>query len=196
MIQYDGFHDLAMKEDLSTRHTKEDEESWIVHELVENLPQAKSSDFSFRNRSSRKSITTNFELDIPEYADVTGKRIFLQPAVFQKDSSPLFTEDQRLGDILFPYPWKEIDDISIQIPEGFSLEEGSAPQPIKLGALGMYEVKLGLTKSKVVKYKRTFSMNLRFAEKKFYDSIKGALTIVNQLDQHALTFKRQETEAN
>ncbi len=189
-----GFKDLDMKESLASRHTEEDEQGFIIKELKQNLANVEASNFTFKNRSSRNTITISYDLEIPEYADVTGKRIFLQPAVFQKNADPIFTEEKRVGDLLFPYPWTEKDSISIQIPENFALEEGSAPQPIDLGGIGTYEAKLGMTKSNKVKYNRTFAFNLRIAEKKFYDPIMKVFTIVNQLDQHTLTFKRIETE--
>ncbi len=192
-IEYSGFKDLDMKEDLSSKHTDEEEQDWIIHELKENLPQVQAGDFSIRNRSSRNPLRISYDLNIPEYADVTGKRIFLQPAIFQKSAEPVFTAEKRHGDILFPYPWTEKDDISIQIPEGFSLEEGSAPQPIDLGALGNYEARLGITSKNVVKYRRTFSINLWNIKKKFYGTCKNVFSVVNHLDQHALTFKREET---
>ncbi|MCB1123174.1 MAG: hypothetical protein KJT03_16590, partial [Verrucomicrobiae bacterium] len=65
---------------------------------------------------------------------------------------------------------------------------------IDLGAIGAYETKLGMTKSNKVKYRRTFASNLRFAEKKYYDSLKGVFSVINQLDQHTLTFKRKDEE--
>ena len=104
----------------------------------------------------------------------------------------MFTEDQRHGNLLFPYPWTDKDEISIQMPADFKLEEGSAPRPFNMGVVGTYETKLGLTKSNKLKYSRTFGFNLRMVEKKFYKGLKDALTIVNQIDQHTLTFKRVE----
>ena len=194
-LELTGFQDLDMKESLSTRFTDEEEEEFIVQELKENLANVKATNFKIFNRSSRNAIQIKYDLEIPEYADVTGKRIFLQPAVFQKGASPIFTEDKRDGNLLFPYPWTDKDDITIQMPENYKLEEGSAPRPFKLGVLGNYETRLGLTKSNKVKYGRTFEFNLRMVEKKYYKGLKDAFTIVNQIDQHTLTFKRVEEGA-
>ena len=195
-LELSGFHDLDMKEELSTRHTEEEEYDYIIQELKKNLSQTEAKNFKIRNRSSRKTISISYDLEIPEYADVTRKRIFLQPAVFQKNADPIFSRDKRQGDLLFPYPWTDVDDISIKVPEQFALEEGSAPQPIDLGVIGQYEAKLGITKKNVLKYRRTFGFNLRMVAKKHYESIKKVFNVVNQLDQHTLTFKRIESAEN
>lgn len=189
-----GFQDLDMKESLSRRFTDEEEEEYIIQELKENLANVKASNFRITNRSSRSAITIKYDLEVPEYADVTSKRIFIQPAVFQKGADPVFTEDNRHGNLLFPYPWTDKDDITIQMPNDFKLEEGSAPKPFNMGVVGTYETKLGLTKSNKIKYSRNFAFNLRMAEKKYYGGLKDALTIVNQIDQHTLTFKRVEED--
>ncbi|MCB1120955.1 MAG: transglutaminase domain-containing protein, partial [Verrucomicrobiae bacterium] len=120
-IELNGFSDLDMKEDLARRHTDEEEQDWILHELKEHQPQAKASNFKIQNRSSLKPMRIEYDLEIPEFADVTGKRIFVQPAVFQKNAEPVFTSEKRKGDILFPYPWMEVDEISISIPQDFGL---------------------------------------------------------------------------
>ena len=52
-----------------------------------------------------------------------------------------------------------------------------------------------MTKSNKVKYSRTLGFNLRMVEKKYYNGLKDAMTIVNQVDQHTLTFKRIEEAA-
>lgn len=189
-----GFQDLDMKESLSRRFTTEKEENFIVRDLKKNLPKATATNFVILNRSSRQTMEITYDVEIPEYADVTGKRIFLQPAVFQKNAAPIFTEEKRQGDILFPYPSTEKDYITIQVPRNFALEEGSAPSPIELGSLGLYETKLGLTKSNRVQYNRTFATNLRMVAKKFYEPVKEIFSSVNQIDQHTLTFKRVEAE--
>lgn len=189
-----GFQDLDMKESLSRRFTTEKEENFIVRDLKKNLPKATATNFVILNRSSRNTMEISYDVEIPEYADVTGKRIFLQPAVFQKNATPIFTEEKRQGDILFPYPSTEKDQIYIQVPPGFALEEGSAPSSLDLGSIGLYETKLGLTKSNRVQYNRTLQNNLRMVAKKFYDPIKEIFSSVNQIDQHTLTFKRVEAE--
>ncbi|GAB5561369.1 MAG: hypothetical protein SynsKO_30160 [Synoicihabitans sp.] len=193
-IRLQGFTDLDMKEALSSRHTEEDEEEYIIQDLKEQLPNMDATDFKIRNRGSRNAMAITFNIEVPEFADVTGKRLFIQPAVFQKNASPLFTADKRQGGILFPYPVTEQDIITIKVPDDFKLEAGSAPRPLDLGSLGSYETKLGITKSNRIKYSRTFKNNLRLVDQKYYDPIKAVFELVNQTDQHTLTFKRVEAE--
>jgi hypothetical protein len=193
-IEYSGFQNLDMKEGLSSRLGDEAKEKWILQELKENQQRASGSNFSFKNRgSSANNLLISFDLEIPDFADVTGKRIFLQTAVFHKGAEAIFTEDKRYSDIVFPYPWTEVDEISLKLPEGFELEEGSSPPSLNLGALGVYDAKLSIQKeSNTVFYRRKFGVDMRILPQPGYLDFKTIFSYINQLDQHALIFKRVE----
>jgi len=67
-----------------------------------------------------------FNVRIPNYAQRTGKRFFIQPNFFEYGSTALFTSFTRIHPIFFEYAWTEDDDIEIEMPQGFELEAESA----------------------------------------------------------------------
>jgi len=192
---YAGFSDLDMKEELSKRLSREEREDYIVQELKQAQKGAKASNFKIFNRgSSVDPLQISYDLEIPEFADVTGKRIFVQTSVLEKGREPLFTEDARQTDIVFRYPWTEVDEFTIMLPEGFSLEAGSAPQPLDLGPLGTFKVVLGISKKTgAIVFKRNQEIAMNHISVRGYDILKDLFVAINQRDQHTLTFKKADS---
>ncbi len=194
-LDYTGFSDLDMKEELSSRLSREEREAYIVQDLKQAQKSAKASNFKIVNRaSSTKPLHISYDLEIPEFADVTGKRIFVQPSALEKGREPLFTEDSRQSDLIFPYPWTEEDDIRISLPEGYALEAGSAPMPLNIGELGSFSISLGLSKKTgAIVFKRSQAIALNRISVQGYDIVKDLFVAINQRDQHTLTFKKTDT---
>jgi hypothetical protein len=89
-----------------------------------------------------KPYTTRFHMRVPGYAQRTGSRLFLQPAVFQKGIAPEFSASQRRYPIYFDYAWKDIDQVRIALPPGFDLESTATPPSGSFGRIGGYTMKL------------------------------------------------------
>ena len=80
---------------------------------------------------------------IPGYAQKTGSRLFLQPAVFERGLGPTLTAATRTHDIYFRFAWTEDDFVTLELPPGFALEAPDAPAPLTT-AFGSYRVQIGL----------------------------------------------------
>src|SRR5205085_1575771 len=91
------------------------------------------------------------------YAQRTGKRLFLQPAFFERGRGALFTATGRRNMVYFNYPWSEEDNVEIELPEGFALDSPDAPQPFSAGTISKYDVHVLVTQDKrKLIYKRAF----------------------------------------
>ena len=77
-------------------------------------------------------MNLSHKITVPAYATRTGKRILLQPAFFQRNQSPRFTESKRKWDLYFDYGWAEDDEVVIDLPEGWELDQPIAPVNSKL----------------------------------------------------------------
>ena len=93
---------------------------------------------------------------VPLYAELTGKRIFLQPALFRYGLRPVFSSADRKNDIAFNYPWSERDEVTIELPKGYALENLDPMSPVSMGSsdydAGIY-IKEG---AHLITYKRNF----------------------------------------
>ena len=147
-----------------------------------------------------KPFVYAYHVRVPGYAQRTGKRLFLQPAFFQRGASQLFPTTQRHNSVYFHYPWSEEDDVRIDLPAGYSLDNADSPAGINAGETSNYAIKLAVTKDG-----RTLIYNRKF----FFGNTKGGLlfpvasygqlkTLFDEMhkqDNHTITLKQAATTA-
>lgn len=141
-----------------------------------------------------KATTVHYHIDAPRYAQVTGKRILMQPNAFRRGQVSPFSAAQRVHPIEFPYAWKESDTITIGLPEGFALDNADAPGSLNFGKPGRYEIKMSVTKSDhpELTYIRTLVFGNESAisfDASAYPSLKKAFDLVQTNDAHTIALK-------
>ena len=147
-----------------------------------------------------KPFVYAYHVRVPGYAQRTGKRLFLQPAFFQHGLGPMFTTSQRQYPIYFSYPWSEKDELEIELPAGFALDNADKPAPFAAANISRYEVSMGVTADgRKLVYRREFFFggggNILFPETA-YASLKRLFDILHQNDEHTITLKQTTGPAN
>lgn len=154
---------------------------------VENIQTASLDD-------GEKSFIFTCRIKVPNYALKTGKRLFFQPGVFERNSKPRFTASNRWSDVYFTYPWMEQDDLTIDLPAGFSLENADAPAVVADRAgIGKDQVSMEVSRDgKLLTYKRKFTFGnggaIRFGAE-IYPAIKDLFESFYRADTHQMTLK-------
>jgi hypothetical protein len=113
MKQYDGMMSLltARLQDQTDRLRKQ------IH-----LPNATVQNIQLtENKSIRPSIQCIYELSTNQFGTKTGNRLFLPVNVMQNMSS-FFKKGERKQDIVIYEGWTDADEITLNIPEGFEIE--------------------------------------------------------------------------
>ncbi|MGH9948111.1 MAG: hypothetical protein ACRD6X_13050, partial [Pyrinomonadaceae bacterium] len=141
-----------------------------------------------------KPFVYTFKIRVPGYASRTGRRLFFQPNVFERSSKPRFVSNTRKYEVYFNFPYAESDDISIELPQGFSLENADAPSPLKdRQGISSHEVKIFVEGNKTLVYKRNFSFGnggfIRFPVES-YATLKQLFELFNKADAHQLTLRQ------
>lgn len=147
-----------------------------------------------------KPFLYKFHLRVPGYAQRTGKRLFLQPAVFQRGIGPLFSSSERKYQIYFHYPWQEDDNVTIELPPGYALDNADAPNPFKGGAVSEYKPVLSVTKDgRTLVYKREFFFggngSILFPVNA-YPQLKNFFEQLHRADNHTVSLKQAATTAS
>ena len=170
----------------------------LKEQLKERLSTAEISEISIENvTDSSKPVVTQYKIRVPNYAQKTGKRLFLQPGFFEHGEKPLFAGASRKYDIFFRFPWSENDKIEIELPKGFELENAEAPMsvsdPSKISSLNTnIAVATGATKSIIYDRKFYFGggKNVLFAAS-VYPAMKALFDTFHTSDSHTLTLRQQ-----
>jgi hypothetical protein len=146
-----------------------------------------------------KPYVYNYHIRVPGYAQRTGKRLFLQPEFFQHGIAPLFSGSNRRYPVYFSYPWSEEDQVTIELPVGFSLDNADAPQPFSAGPVGDYKPTIGVTKDgRTMVYKRNFffgGADTIVFPVETYAKLKGYFDAIHQADNHTVTLKQAAATA-
>lgn len=141
-----------------------------------------------------KPFVYKYHVRIPEYAQHTGKRLFLQPAYFQKGVAALFASSTRRYLIYFHYAWSEEDKVTITLPKGYTADSPEPPAPITAGNVCRYAVKMGLTNDRsIIEYSRSFSFgneNILLFPATGYGQIKRLFDTINNSDNHTVALKQ------
>ena len=146
-----------------------------------------------------KPYVYNYHIRVPGYAQRTGKRLFLQPEFFQHGVQPLFSGSNRRYAVYFSYPWSEEDQVTIDLPVGFSLDNADAPIGFGAGAVGDYKPTLAITTDgRTLVYKRNFffgGADTIIFPVTSYGKLKNYFDGVHQSDNHTVTLKQAATTA-
>lgn len=194
-VESTGHFAAAFKEANDAKSTSQREEE-LRENIKERLSTAELSNIVLEDAADPlKPYTISYHIRVPGYAVRTGKRLFLQPAYFQRGFAPYFSTASRKHDLYFDYPWSEKDSIRFELPDGFVLDSGDAPAGIP-GDIGSYEVKMSLVNGqRILTFDRTFHFGGKstlFLPVGGYSQLKSFFDGVHEGDNHTITLKMSE----
>jgi len=169
------------------------EEDW-KEAVKERLRTAEISGFEMKDVADlEKPVVVRHNITVPGYATRTGKRILFQPAFFQFNQTPRFTDNKRKWDLYFDHAWAEEDEVTIDLPDGWELDQPEAPHGIKFGEVGNYAVQVHKTvDGRKLIYRRSFDwgrQNRLRIPAASYSKVKAAFDFVREQDGYTIALK-------
>ncbi len=146
---------------------------------------------------STKPYTYSYNVRIPNYAQKTGKRLFLQPNFFQFGKSPLFASSERRYSIYFEFPWSEEDTVEIELPKNYEPDSIAEPNEInEKSDLGNLKNKYDFNpETGIFKAERHFyfgtSGRLIFPVSA-YKPLKTLFDLFHSADSHSIALKQKQ----
>ncbi|HWK06088.1 MAG TPA: DUF3857 domain-containing protein [Puia sp.] len=115
----------------------------------------------------------------PNYANASGKRLFILPDIFDRSSYRLPADSVRLYDFIDKEAFTYIDSITLRIPAGYKPE--AVPQDVSIDSkFGKYKASVKVSSDKIVYFRRWEEAANRFppsdyaALVKFYEQLYKA----------------------
>jgi hypothetical protein len=126
---------------------KEQREKYLNEAL--NLPTYTIITSEYKEKKSDvPSVDEYIKVKAPNYANITGKRIFLQPNLFNKNATQFSTEIARKLDIKFDNAYRDVDTIHIKLPDGYEPE--AMPKDLSLKTkFGTYSISFKVSKNTI-----------------------------------------------
>ncbi len=199
-VEFTGHFAMERKEDLDEESDTRREES-LKEEFKGQMSAAEFTDIKVENvTDDEKPFVYAYHVRFPGYAQRTGKRLFLQPAFFQHGIGPLFATTSRQYDVYFHYAWSESDEVNINLPKGFALDNADAPAPFGSGAITEYKPNLAVTADgSMLVYKRSFFFGgggTVLYPVQSYPQLKAYFDMVHKQDNHSIVLKQTATATN
>lgn len=166
-------------------------------EIKSRLSNAEISNISIENVDDpTKPLIKRYKVKMADYAQRTGKRLFLQPGYFEYGVPPVFAAATRKYDVFFQYPWSENDTVTIKYPKTYDLDNADAPSkvadPQDIGSLNI-DIRVDKTNN-VLYYDRKFHFggggNTLFKVEN-YAALKGMFDAFQKSDSHTITLKQK-----
>lgn len=193
-LEYTG-HWASMFREQEDDQTPAEREKDLRQLITSRIPNAEVSNVRIEHVTDANGPYTNvYRIRIPAYAQRTGSRMFLQPAIFQKGIEAVFRSAERTTGIYFPFPWLEDDSVTIELPAGFVLEEPSRPAPIDAGAFA-FETRLAVQDGTKLVLRRNLAIGRKGAilfDVSTYAPLRTFFDAVHAADAHTLVLRRTE----
>lgn len=199
-IEYSGHLAYDRKEYNDEDSPAEREET--LREMVKSrMDTAEVTNIRIENvQDPAKPFVYEYHVRIPGYATRTGKRLFLQPAFFQRGVPSLFTKSQREHNIYFNYPWSEEDEVTIELPAGFVMETPESPAPFRSERISDYKATISTSKDqRTLAYKRAFYFGDNDAilfPSNMYEPLRNYFDRMYKADNHTLTLRQGAATAS
>jgi Domain of Unknown Function with PDB structure (DUF3857) len=198
-IEYTGQAALTYRMDNYDKSDNKREED-LKEEIKHRLGTAEITDFSIENLTdSNKPLVEKLKIRVPQYAQKTGKRLFLQPSFFEYGQQSMFSSSTRKYDVSFEYPWSQKDEVEIALPPGYELDNADKPGPFAAGEVSAYNLAMGVTNdTRTLILKRDFFFGgggtLVFPQTS-YAQVKNLFDQLHKNDEHTITLKQSATTA-
>jgi hypothetical protein len=163
-----------------------------------NITTAEISDVSIENmKDAYKPLVYRYKVRVPNYAQKTGKRLFLQPGFFEYGANPTFSSSTRKYKIYFRYPWSELDDIEIALPPNYVLDNADAPNTVQdPDKIGVDDIHILVAKDgSFIKYNRKFHFGgngVTLFDAEVYQNLKNIFDSFHKADSHTITLKQKQ----
>ncbi|MGH9907140.1 MAG: hypothetical protein ACRD8U_16335 [Pyrinomonadaceae bacterium] len=199
-IEYHGHVGVDMKEWDDDDSPAQREET-LREGIKFRMSTAEITNISIENVTDPvKPYSRAYHVRVPGYAQRTGKRLFIQPAFFQYGVGPLFPTSSRRHAIYFNYPWSEKDEVTIDLPPGFTFDNVDAPNPFAARPISEYKPMLQITNSgRTLIYKRAFYFggdgNILFPVESC-SQLKNFFDNLHKQDNHTITLKQAPAVAS
>jgi hypothetical protein len=202
-IEYTG-HLAFDKKEYNDDDSSTQREETLRESVKARMSTAELSDIKIENVTDPiKPFVYAYHIRVSGYAQRTGKRLFLQPGFFTRGIGPLFSATGRKHDVYFHYPWSEQDHLTIELPEGFVLDNPDAPSPITpemTQKVCEQRIKMSATKDgHTLIYDRQFFFGgggATLFPVQSYAALKQLFDMIHQANDHTVTLKQGAATAS
>jgi hypothetical protein len=135
-------------------------------------------------RSSDSPLKAEFTLKAPGFASAAGRKALLPASLFSADEQHMFEHAERVHAVYFEYPYKKIDDLTIELP--LSWKTATLPKPVDQDAKAVaYKLSVEDNKGQLHLH-RELRSDVMMVPKDSYLILRGFYQLVRSQDEQQI----------
>lgn len=132
-------------------------------------------------------LTAVFDVEIPSFASVAGKRLLVPSYLFETKELDAFKHAERKYPVYFSYAYAELDDLTFELPPEYTIE--SAPQMQDVSLTYARYRNLSQLQGHTLNTQRALLFNAIFFPVARYDDVKSFFNKVQAGDELQVVLK-------
>ncbi|HSK45486.1 MAG TPA: DUF3857 domain-containing protein [Candidatus Binatia bacterium] len=116
------------EDDAGRRKALEDEaKEWLPEGAVATVDSMQGWE------ATDEPLQIRYKIEVPSFASSAGKRLLIPAALFRTTKQKqAFQHKERKYSVYFPYAYNEMDNVILQVPDGYTAESVPVAQDVKL----------------------------------------------------------------
>jgi len=181
LIRRTGNH---KKDDEGRRKALQDEaRGWLPASSSVELKSAAHWD------EANTPLTAEFAVKIPGAATKTGHRMLVPLEIYEIGAKPVFTSATRVNDVYFGYPYQVSDDVTVQVPAGYTVEGLPKPQTLSARS-GTYSIS-ATQEGSSMRLKRRLVVEQFYVPVSDYAQLRSFFSSVRTSDEEEVVLQAQ-----
>ena len=164
-------------------------EDFVKEKVINNIKNI-SIDTCWIDKKLTKEdpLFINISYSINNFADVIGEYIYFSPALCQRLDKNPFKLEKRSYPIEYPYPYINLEEIIIELPEGYGVIE--LPAPCRFLRKGQRFDRIVKKENNTLHYsRRLYVKELTYIPRQ-YEKVKGLYSLIVKADQDQVVLKK------
>jgi hypothetical protein len=143
--------------------------------------------------ASETPLIAEFDLKVPGWVASAGRRALLPVGLFGASEKHLFEHANRVWPVYFRYPYKMIDDLTIELPAGWQVE--SVPKESDQNAKAAEYILKVENQEGLVHIRRELRSDLFMVPKETYPALRTFFQVVKTFDDQQVILQPGATSA-
>jgi hypothetical protein len=187
-VTYTGLEAMYYRLDL--RHSDDVERKKFLEDRVrEQVPGTVEAELTNKPdwSGSEAPLVAEFDLKIAGLASNAGKRVLIPAGVFTAVEKHIFEHSNRVHPIYFEYPYEKVDDVTIELPQGWQVSSVPPGQMQDKGQVA-YNLKVDGGKD-ALHLTRTLKVDFMILEQKYYPALRIFFQSVRTGDEEQIVLQ-------
>jgi hypothetical protein len=159
---------------------------FLEDEVRESIPVAAEAELTNKPdwKSSSPALVAEFNLKVPGWVSGAGRRALLPVGLFSAPEKHLFDHAERVHPIYFEYPFRRMDDVSIELPLGWQISTLPSPQQND-GHVVSYTMRAE-NKKGTLHVNRELNVDILLMDQKYYSALRNFFQVVRTGDEQQI----------